>query len=50
VTRNLLKHVEEEFLPENAWPTTLECNPDHKAKLKKRIKAYTRRVVPKKLL
>ena len=50
VTNNLLKYVEEEFLPENAWPTTLECNPDHKAKLKKRIKAFSRRVVPKKLL
>ncbi len=50
VTNNLLKYVEEEFLPENSWPTTLECNPDHKAKFKKRLKAFTRRIVPKKLL
>jgi putative cardiolipin synthase len=47
---HLLKYVEEEFLPENSWPITQECNPDHKAKLKKRIKVYSRRIIPKKLL
>ncbi|MCE3278744.1 MAG: phospholipase family protein [Bacteroidetes bacterium] len=50
VAKNLSKYVEEEFLPENSWKTTLEKNSDHKASLKKRIKAGSRKIIPKKLL
>lgn len=46
----VLKGMEEEFKPENSWETTLESNPDSKAGIKKRTKAFTRRVVPKEIL
>ncbi|MCW3071287.1 MAG: phospholipase family protein [Bacteroidetes bacterium] len=50
VARNLSKHIEEEFLPENAWPVTTGCNPDSKAGVKKCIKAASKRIFPKKVL
>jgi phosphatidylserine/phosphatidylglycerophosphate/cardiolipin synthase-like enzyme len=48
--KDLLRVQEEEFSPDNAWPVTSECNPDHKAGFRKRFKVFTRRVIPKKLL
>ncbi len=50
VSEGVLKGMEEEFKPENAWETTLDSNPDSKAGLKKRIKTWTRKVVPKGIL
>ncbi len=50
VSENLLKVMDEEFLPENAWETTLESNPDSKAGWWKRFKAWTRWLVPKSIL
>jgi phosphatidylserine/phosphatidylglycerophosphate/cardiolipin synthase-like enzyme len=50
VARNLFKYTEEEFLPENAWKITLDYNPDKEAGFKKRMKTFSRRVLPKKLL
>lgn len=50
VAQNVLKYIEEEFLPENAWKVTVECNPDKEAKIKKRIKVVSRKVIPKKIL
>jgi cardiolipin synthase C len=49
-TKLLSKHLEEELKPENAWITNLECNPDSKAPLKNRCKAFVKRIIPKKLL
>ncbi|MES2592991.1 MAG: phospholipase D family protein [Bacteroidota bacterium] len=50
VTKKLSKHIEEEFLPENSWYTTLDFNADSKAGFKKNLKAKSRRILPKKLL
>jgi len=50
VAKNLLKHIEEEFQPENSWRVTKEYNPDKEAGIKKRIQAATKRILPKKLL
>lgn len=50
VAKNLAKYIEEEFLPENAWQISTDYNPDHKAKIRKRMKAFSRRIIPKKVL
>ncbi len=50
VAGELLKEMEEEFLPENAWETTLDFNPDAKVKTGKRFKSWTRKIVPKAIL
>lgn len=46
----VLKGMEEEIKPENAWHTTLEWNPDGAAGLEKNKKAVQRRVVPREIL
>lgn len=50
VAKNVSKYIEEEFLPENAWQSTKDHNPDSKASFKKRMKVFSRKIVPKKLL
>ena len=50
VTRSVLKEMEIEFEPDNAWETTLKSNPDSVAGTKKRIKAWTKKIVPKAIL
>jgi cardiolipin synthase C len=50
VTKNVANYVNEEFLPGNAWHTTMEYNPDSEAGFIKRIKLAPRRVVPKEIL
>ncbi len=50
VAGTVLKGIETEFLPENAWETTLQSNPDEYAGKIKRIKALSRRAVPKGIL
>ncbi len=44
------KGMEEEFKPENAWETTLKSNPDVEAGSWKRVKTWTKKVIPKKIL
>ena len=39
-----------EFNPENSWETTLEFNPDSEVNNLKRIKTWTRKVLPKEIL
>ena len=51
----LLSQVEEryrglEFKPENAWETTLEFNPDTEVSSLKRVKTWTRKILPKDIL
>jgi cardiolipin synthase C len=46
----LKSYIDEEFLPENAWRTTKEYNPDGEAGIVKRMKLIPRRLIPKKLL
>ena len=50
IAAGVLAGMEVEFGPENAWETTLSTNPDAQAGLVKRFKAWTRRVVPKRIL
>lgn len=46
----VLKKINEEFLPENAWETTQNWNPDHLVSRKKRAGVVIRKVVPKSIL
>ncbi len=50
VSKQVLVGMEEEFKPENAWETTLEYNPDAEVSNVKRIKTWTRKILPKDIL
>ncbi len=50
IADGVLSGMEEEIKPENAWETTLESNPDSKVGAVKRIKTWTRKVLPKDIL
>lgn len=50
VAKNVLVGIEEEFKPENAWETTLDSNPDSTVNTYKRIKTWTRKILPKDIL
>ena len=50
IASGVLKGMEVEFKPQNAWKTTLSFNPDPEAGKKKQIKAWTRKIVPKEIL
>lgn len=50
VTQRVLLGMEAEFKPDNAWETTLEYNPDSEVSTVKRIKTWTRKIVPKDIL
>jgi len=50
IATSVLETMEIEFLPENAWETTLDWNPDQYAGKTKRIKSWTRKIVPKDIL
>jgi phosphatidylserine/phosphatidylglycerophosphate/cardiolipin synthase-like enzyme len=50
IAEGVLKGMEEEFKPNNSWETTLNFNPDDKVSNYKRLKTWTRKVIPKKIL
>lgn len=50
ITRDILELMKQELLPDNAWQTTPDFNPDYLAPRTKRIKAWLRRVVPESIL
>lgn len=50
ITQGVLNGMEEEFKPSNSWQTTLTTNPDSVATTTKRVKAWTKRAVPKSIL
>ncbi|WP_271405877.1 phospholipase D family protein [Tenacibaculum soleae] len=50
VSKSVLKGMEEEFKPENSWETTLKYNPDSEVSNYKRIKTWTRKIIPKNIL
>ncbi len=50
VSKGVLKGMEEEFKPENSWETTLEYNPDSEVNKFKRLKTWTRKILPKEIL
>jgi len=50
ISKGVLKGMEEEFKPENSWETTLDYNPDSKVSSFKRLKTWTRKIIPKEIL
>lgn len=50
ISEGVLKGMEQEFKPENSWETTLEYNPDSKVDNYKRLKTWTRKLLPKSIL
>ncbi len=50
ISSGVLKGMEEEFQPENSWETTLDYNPDSEVSNFKRLKTWTRKIIPKEIL
>jgi putative cardiolipin synthase len=50
IAAGVLSGMEVEFQPENAWETTLNFNPDSEVANLKRVKTWTRKIVPKDIL
>ncbi|MFT4737182.1 MAG: putative cardiolipin synthase [Cyclobacteriaceae bacterium] len=50
ISAGVLQGMEEEFLPENSWETTAEFNPDLEVSKMKRLRTWTRKILPKEIL
>ncbi len=50
ISKGVLIGMEEEFRPENSWETTLDYNPDSEVNNIKRLKIWTRKIIPKGIL
>ncbi|MFT5513409.1 MAG: putative cardiolipin synthase [Bacteroidia bacterium] len=50
VAKGVLAGMAIEFQPENSWETTLEYNPDSEVSKGKRVKTWTRKILPKEIL
>jgi phosphatidylserine/phosphatidylglycerophosphate/cardiolipin synthase-like enzyme len=50
IAKGVLTGMQEEYKPENSWHTTLEFNPDEVVAKSKRIKTFTKKIVPKGIL
>jgi cardiolipin synthase C len=50
ISTHVLAGMEVEFQTENSWQTTSTFNPDAEAGVKKRVKTFTRKVIPKDIL
>ncbi|WP_405270042.1 phospholipase D family protein [Cellulophaga sp. Ld12] len=50
ISKGVLSGMEEEFKPENSWETTLDFNPDTEVNKYKRLKTWTRKLIPKEIL
>ena len=50
IASGVLAGMEVEFKPENSWETTVDFNPDEEVGNWKRIKAWTRKAIPKEIL
>ena len=50
ISEGVLEGMEIEFLPENAWHTTLDFNPDAAAGISKQTQSYNRILVPNGIL
>ena len=50
ISKGVLEGMEIEFKPENSWETTLDFNPDSKVSNYKRLKTWTRKIIPKEIL
>lgn len=50
VAKEVLKGIEIEFKPENSWEISKTSNPDSKVNNLKRLKTWTRKILPKEIL
>lgn len=50
ISWGVLDGMEVEFNPENSWETTLAYNPDSEVSKYKRLKTWTRKIIPKEIL
>jgi len=50
ISAGVLMGMEEEFKPENSWEITFEFNPDSEVSKMKRVKTWTRKILPKGIL
>lgn len=50
VSKEVLKGMEIEFKPENSWEISAEFNPDSEVNNLKRVKTWTRKILPKEIL
>ena len=50
IAKEVLVGMEIEFKPENSWETTSTFNPDSKVNGTKRVKTWTRKILPKDIL
>ncbi len=50
ISEGVSKGMETEFKPENSWETTFYFNPDSKVDSYKRLKTWTRKIIPKEIL
>ena len=50
ITKKVASGMELEFAPENSWHVTNDFNPDSKVKTAKRMKTWSRKVLPKSIL
>jgi cardiolipin synthase C len=50
IAQGVLQGMEVEYKPENSWHTTLTFNPDKETGRIKRIKTFTKKVLPKNIL
>ena len=50
ISAGVLNGMEQEFQPENSWETTFEFNPDAEVSKIKRVKTWTRKILPKGIL
>jgi phosphatidylserine/phosphatidylglycerophosphate/cardiolipin synthase-like enzyme len=50
IANSITKNIEEEIKPENSWETTLNFNPDSEVKNTKRLKTWSRKILPKGIL
>ena len=50
LARGVLTGIEKEFQPENSWQITRDFNPDNTVSRGKRVKTWTRKLIPKEIL
>jgi len=50
ISQGVLEGMEIEFQPANSWETTFEFNPDSEVTKYKRLKTWTRKILPKEIL
>jgi phosphatidylserine/phosphatidylglycerophosphate/cardiolipin synthase-like enzyme len=50
ISEQVLKGMDEEFKAENSWEITIDFNPDSEVSNLKRVKTWTRKILPKDIL